>query len=221
MGLASPSHDPFIVYPGRALGRHVIGLACAVVVTVGLFWAMHRLVTPSWQALDAPQFGQLLDFVRVVREETVARRDPKPEPPPQPLQPPAAPTLPQPDPVRPVVVPVIAPPVPVASRIDLSPAGFSLGEGDGEYLPLVKVAPIYPRRALNRGIEGHVIVEFTVTEHGAVRDARVVERVPDSGLFDAAALTAVEKFKYKPRILDGSAVAVTGVRNKITFRLER
>jgi protein TonB len=221
MDLVSPTRDPFIVYPGRALGRHLCGLACAAVVTVGLFWAMHRLVTPPWQAIDAPQLGQLLDFVRVVSEETVARRDPKPEPPPLPLQPPTAPPLPQPDPVRPVVVPVIAPPVPVASRIDLSPGGFSLGEGDGEYLPLVKVAPIYPRRALNRGIEGHVIVEFTVTEHGAVRDARVVERVPDSGLFDAAALTAVEKFKYKPRILDGSAVAVTGVRNKITFRLER
>jgi protein TonB len=221
MGAAPVPVEPKAMHPLHAVGRHAVGIGCAVVVTLGLFWAMQRLITPSWQALEAPHHGQLLDFVRVVREETVSRREPKPEPPPQPLEPPATPPLPRLDPARPVVTPVIAPPVPVSSRIDLTPSGFSLGEGDGEYLPLVKVAPIYPRRALNRGIEGYVIVEFTVTEHGAVRDARVVERVPDSGLFDAAALAAVEKFKYKPRILDGTAVAVTGVRNKITFRLER
>ena len=220
MGHASVTHDPFAAHPGRAFGRHVVGLACAVAVTVGLFWAMHWLITPPWEALAPLQRGQLLEFVRVVREERVERRAPKPEPPPMPRQPPAEPPIPQLDPMRPVVVPFVAPPLPVATRIDLTPSGFSLSDGDGEYLPLVKVAPIYPRRALNRGIEGYVIVEFTVTEHGAVRDARVVERVPDSGLFDAAALAAVEKFKYKPRILDGSAVAVTGVRNKITFRLE-
>ena len=41
--------------------------------------------------------------------------------------------------------------------------GLALESGDGEYLPIVKVAPVYPRRALQRGIEGFVIVEFTVT----------------------------------------------------------
>ena len=47
-------------------------------------------------------------------------------------------------------------------------SGLALDAGDGEYLPIVKVQPIYPRRALQRGIQGYVIVEFTVTKNGSV-----------------------------------------------------
>ncbi len=61
--------------------------------------------------------------------------------------------------------------------------GLALESGDGEYLPIVKVAPVYPRRALQRGIEGFVIVEFTVTKQGAVRDPIVVEANP-SGILN-------------------------------------
>ena len=53
---------------------------------------------------------------------------------------------------------------PVNTSISLSSSGFGLAPSDGEYLPIVKVQPVYPRRALSRGIEGYVIVEFTVTK---------------------------------------------------------
>lgn len=85
-------------------------------------------------------------------------------------------------------------------------------------LPIVKVAPIYPDRALEEGIEGHVLLEFAVTETGAVRDAVVLEANP-SGVFERAALNAVGKFKYKPRIVDGKPVETTGVRNRFSFEI--
>ena len=81
------------------------------------------------------------------------------------------------------------------------------------------MAPIYPQRAIDRGIEGYVIVEFTVTKTGAVRDPRVVEYEP-STIFNKAALAAALKFKYKPRIVNGEPIEVRGVLNKITFQLE-
>ena len=90
-------------------------------------------------------------------------------------------------------------------------------EGDVS-LPIVKVAPIYPDRALKEGIEGHVLLEFVVTETGAVRNAVVLEANP-SGVFERAALKAVAKFKYKPRIVDGRPVETTGVRNRIAFEI--
>ena len=95
--------------------------------------------------------------------------------------------------------------------------GFSGSEG--EYLPVVKVQPIYPRRALQRGISGYVVVEFTVTKSGSVTDVKVVEEEP-SGIFSRSAMNAASKFKYKPRIVDGKAVDVIGVRNKIVFNIE-
>lgn len=90
-------------------------------------------------------------------------------------------------------------------------------EGEIE-LPIVKVAPIYPERAIKEGIEGDVLLEFVVTETGAVRDAVVVEAKP-SGVFEQAALNAVGKFKYKPRIVDGEPVETTGVRNRFSFEI--
>ena len=78
---------------------------------------------------------------------------------------------------------------------------------------------MYPRRAQSRGIEGYVIVEFTVTKLGATKDIRVVESVPP-GIFDKASVQAAAKFKYKPRVVDGQPIEVPGVQNKITFELE-
>ena len=96
--------------------------------------------------------------------------------------------------------------------------GLALETSDGEYLPIVKVAPVYPRRALSRGIEGYVIVEFTVTKQGTVKEPQVIKAEPES-LFDRAAMDAALKFKYKPRVVNGEAVEVAGVQNKISFQI--
>ncbi|MXY55396.1 MAG: energy transducer TonB, partial [Gammaproteobacteria bacterium] len=87
------------------------------------------------------------------------------------------------------------------------------------YLPIVRVQPTYPRRALTRGIEGWVLVEFVVTETGTVRDPVVLVADPP-GFFERAALRAVVKFKYKPKVAGGKAVAVSGVRSRIVFEME-
>ena len=68
-------------------------------------------------------------------------------------------------------------------------------------------------------IEGFVVVEFIVTKTGSVKDAQVVKAQPE-GVFDRAALDAVAKFKYKPRVVDGVAMEVAGVQNRITFEID-
>ena len=89
---------------------------------------------------------------------------------------------------------------------------------EGDYLPIVRVAPVYPARALSRGIEGYVDMGFTVTTTGTVRDPVVL--FSTSGLFERAAIRAVLKFKYKPRVVDGVPVDVPDVKTRITFRIE-
>ena len=97
---------------------------------------------------------------------------------------------------------------------------FSALSGEGEYLPIVKVQPVYPRRALQRGISGYVLLEFTVTKNGSVKDIVVIEEYPSS-IFRKAAIKAAEKFKYKPRVVDGEALEAHGVRNKIVFEMQQ
>jgi TonB family protein len=84
-----------------------------------------------------------------------------------------------------------------------------------EYLPVSKAAPVYPPEAVEAGLEGYVIVEFTVEASGRTADARVV--TSSNTIFDEAALDAASRFLYLPRVAGGTAMDVPGVRNKITF----
>lgn len=61
--------------------------------------------------------------------------------------------------------------------------------------PINKLKPVYPRRAMQRNIEGFVKVQFNVDATGAVTDAQVVEAKP-AKIFDKSALKAVRKLKY-------------------------
>ncbi|RUO58776.1 energy transducer TonB [Pseudidiomarina insulisalsae] len=199
--------------------RFLAALAAAAVVTLGLFYLMQSFITGGEGAMSEPPRGSVLDFVRVKPEEVVQEKERKPQRPPEPEQPPE--DLPQPQ----------------MDSSDLQPGegsydfsavaqsdtgltgGMNLDASDGEYLPIVKVQAAYPRRALQRGIEGYVVVEFTVTKQGTVREPRVVAAEPEQ-IFDQAALDAVVKFKYKPRVVNGEAVEVHGVQNRITFEID-
>ena len=200
--------------------RLAIGLLLAALVTLLLLWTMQFLIATADRSLDESSVGRLVDFVRIKRDETVQRKSTKPEKPPMPKAPPPQPPQPELDDVKPQAEKIGITPVDVNPEIDLSAGGFSFGAGEGDYLPIVKVAPIYPQRALSRGIEGFVVLEFTVTKQGTVKDVKVIDSEPKTSIFHRAAIKAALKFKYKPRIINGQAVEVPGVRNIITFKLE-
>ena len=87
---------------------------------------------------------------------------------------------------------------------------------DANYTPIYKKSPVYPRRAIVRGIEGYVLLEFTVTREGGVRDPMVVDANPPK-IFDQAAIDAVLQFRYIPQVSNGVPVEVVGVTNRIAF----
>ena len=200
-------------------GRYLLGLVFSVMVTLGLLWSMQALIAGGKNVLtDAPR-GNVLDFIRLKKEQQLVKKERKPQKPVKPKEPPppmAQPKMQQSNPNANAVSTNFA--ANIETDIGLS-NGLSLGSGDGDYLPIVKVAPIYPRRAQSRGIEGYAIVEFTVTANGSVQAPLIVEAKPE-GVFDRAAMDAALKFKYKPRVVDGVAMAVSGVRNKISFQID-
>jgi len=195
--------------------RYLSGLGLGVVTTFLLFYLMQALIQSDKSALNEGVKGKLIDFVRVQEDVEVQTRTRKPTPPPPPDEPP--PDAPTPDfdsSSQSVGVDVGA----VDVKVDVNVGGMGGFSSDGEYLPIVKVAPVYPRRAQTRGIEGYVLLEFIVTATGSVRDPRVVESKPP-GIFDSAAMQAALKFKYKPKVVNGEPIEVAGVRNLITFEL--
>jgi protein TonB len=198
--------------------RLAIGLAIGLAVTAGLFWMMQYLIVTADRTLNEGNTGALLDFVRLKRDESIERRQLKPKKPPPPEAPPPQPPTPKLDNLNPSADKIAIAAVPVETDIEMS-GGFSLGVGEGDYLPIVKVAPIYPARALQRGLEGFCVVQYTVTSLGTTRDPFVVEEQCSSSLFHRASVQAALKFKYKPRVIDGNAVEVPGVQNKFTFEI--
>ncbi len=205
-------------YQTGGLIRVVIGAIVALTVTLSLFWLMQYLIATADRGLNEETAGHLLDFVRVKRDESIERRQLKPKKPPPPEAAPPQPPTPQLDNLNPNAEKIAIAAVPVETDIEMT-GGFSLGVGEGDYLPIVKVAPIYPNRALSRGVEGFCVVMYTVTRLGTTKDPVIVQSQCTSSLFHKASLSAAMKFKYKPRIIDGEAVEVPGVQNKFTYEI--
>jgi protein TonB len=194
--------------------RYVIAIGIGAAVTFGLLFVMQYMIASGQNALGDNEAFRIVDFVRVERNEVVEKKKEKPEKPPEPEQ---APEMPEPQLTNfdsTLRIAMAAPAVTMNSSLN----GLGFGVSDGEYLPIVKVAPVYPPRAAARGLEGYVVVQYTVTTTGDTRDVTIVES--SSSLFDRAAVESAQKYKYKPRVIDGTAVEVAGVTTRIEFVLE-
>jgi protein TonB len=202
------------VRTAQDLFRFVVPLLLGTAFVVVMFWVLHGLISHGKGPNKAEDNLPTVDFVRLNRafDLEVKQRTP-----------PKMPEKPEPSPSAPSQqVQMAAAPAPSAVNIGnmALEAGFGLASSDGEYLPIVKVAPMYPPSAQARGQEGWVLLEFTVTVSGSVADPVVIESQPP-GVFDEAAKRAVIKFKYKPRVESGKAKAVSHVQHLITFKMDK
>jgi len=109
--------------------------------------------------------------------------------------------------------------VEVDTTIELSSA--SISATDGDYLPLVAIAPQYPTRAASRGIQGWCLVSFTVDGFGnVIEDTIIVVDAEPPSIFDRSSERAARRFKFQPRVVDGEGVEVSGVQYLFTYILE-
>jgi protein TonB len=200
---------------GDSKVRIIVSVLLALPVVVGLFMVMHSLIDRDFKNPEVSN-QKIADLVQPDEEIQLETNSKKPEKVEDPEEPPPEIDMARLDLDMDTNVDNIAP----AAAIDISISTSGMSSGDGEYLPIVKVAPIYPRRAQTRGISGYCIVEYTVTTSGAIRDPVAVDCQP-SGVFEKASVKASTKFKYKPRVVDGEAIEVAGVQNKFTYELEQ
>lgn len=199
--------------------RLPVSLVVAFFVTMGLVYGMQRLIETGERALTDDTQMLMLDFVRIQREETIEQKRLKPDKPPPPdTQPEIAPVPQDVDQSSGAVAVNFGSGRGINPGIGINVLGVSGYDlTDGDYLPLVKVTPIYPRRAQARGLNGKVIVQFTVTATGTVRDVVVIEST--NKIFEKAAVQAALRFKYRPRVVNGVPVEVTGVYHSIVFEV--
>jgi len=197
--------------------RYSVSVIAGALVTMFIVFTMQALIATASRELDQSGSRHFVDFVRVERQETTQAKDRKMERPARPEAPPPAAPPPRADSVDPVSTAFDMEAVDV--QPDLAIGGIGFESADGDYLPIVKIAPVYPWKAQTDGIEGYCIVEYTVTTTGAVKDIKVVEADPRA-VFDKASIEAAGKFKYRPRVVNGEPIEVQGVRNLFQYSLE-
>lgn len=196
--------------------RFLFAGGLAAVVTASLVFLMHVLIQTNIKAPEKGREYKIPDIVMPEREIVTEYDTSKPDRPDEVDEPP--PEMPDLEFDTPETsndgISISGP------KIDkpkvAGPGGFG---GDGEMIPITKIAAQYPSRAASRGIEGTCTVQFTVTEIGTTAD--IVEAECEQRVFLRASIKAASKFKYKPRVVDGKAVKVPGVQNRFVFELAK
>ena len=196
--------------------RIPIAAVTGALFTASMFWLLWSLIETSFEAGERAEASRI-EFSRMRRDTEVAtKRDEKVErerPPPTPETPRMAFSAGGIDNNVASLSPV------VDARGAMSRMTMSAGS-DRDVIPLVRINPDYPPRALQRGLEGWVQVQFTITPTGTVKDAIVVNAEPKN-IFDDAALKAIARWRYNPKVEAGVAVERVGVQTVIRFQLEQ
>jgi protein TonB len=199
----------------------------SLIVTLVLFYTIAQLIynqpTPPKHILKRPQLSILPEFDTSTVED---KKKASSEPPPPKTAAPASPSVKMPGIAKsklPAYNSTLSMSVPAAVGESFNLNSPFLGKpGQGgsanqEIVPLVRVPPIYPRRAAIKGIEGWVKVEFTVLETGDVANVTVLSAKPRR-IFDRAAINAISSWKFRPKISNGKPVKERATQI-ITFKL--
>jgi len=202
--------------------RYAVSALVGTTAAVVMLWLMQLLVTSPSQQLPIVDSPRLVEFVRLKRLEKLQLKERTPPPPPKQAAPPPRPRLDLRADTQPP-----APVLDMAMNLDV-PLNFGDGpwigpqtvmQADSSFVPLSRLPPRYPYKAAQRGIEGWVRVEFDVTATGSVENVEVIESDPP-GVFDKAAIRAVSRWRFKPRMVEGKAVPGKATQ-VVDFKLEK
>ncbi len=201
-------------------GRLLIPVILATIVTAGCLFVMQKLITIKSTIID-PDMTQVsiravsIDLVEKPRE--IRTRPIKVLPTEPPVSVDSEQVFDRPK-IRSITA-QIAESSSLADLIDNQIDQFQFSPPVTDLVPVMVVNPVYPFGAQVRGIEGEVLVEFSVSIDGRVINPLVVEANPE-GIFNKAALSAIQDFRFRAPRLDGESFPVSKTRLKFYFRLE-
>ncbi|WP_105167608.1 energy transducer TonB [Pseudoalteromonas sp. T1lg23B] len=193
-------------------------LACAVaggvVMTGAAFVFMHNLITQDNIRVPSSTPTTIVELPQLKEDTPVQEGRKLPEPPKMQPPPPRLVAEPTPDPTLTSGIPV----APEISVNKIKIAGPSFTEQGQEATPVVRSEPKYPIEAARDGVEGWVQLSFAVAKSGEVINISVTDAEPKR-TFDRAAIAALKRWKYRPKIENGQAVVQNNQSVVLEFKL--
>ncbi|WP_153301528.1 TonB family protein [Endozoicomonas arenosclerae] len=205
--------------------RYLISLGLGFAVALGLFAVMNALVNSNKHELVNADDTRISEFIRLQRPETIKEKK-REIPKPQPKKPPPPPEMKISQQVDKPVIEQVKMDIPKMD-VDLD---LAVGDGVGSFassgvassggpVALNKFSPMYPRKALQSGLGGSVVFQYTVSKEGRVTDVKILREKPRGKGFGKAIKKAAAKWKFKPAMEDGVAIARTQ-QQEYEFTLE-
>ncbi|WP_181898449.1 energy transducer TonB [Alteromonas aestuariivivens] len=198
--------------------RLLTHIAMGVAITFGLFVLMAKLIENNDVGSVAPQAEPIGPIILAIEDPETITKDPiKPR-----EKPVTRPQTPRteveitPNQIEPHFS--LVPPG-IGNSIEIKPE-FGAGASDMAATPQLRVDPSYPPEAARDGIEGWVKLGFSITASGGVADIVVLDAEPKR-IFDRAAKKALSKWKYKPKMENGSPVSQSNMYVLLEFNLNQ
>lgn len=202
--------------------RIVLFLLGACAFTLGLFWVMQQMISGPTNQFDQLEPRAQVDFVRLKHETRTELKDRRRSEPPKPQQPQmpkqsVSQDAPIDSPKIDINMPDIAMDMNISQQSMLGDAIVGMGFGDSDVIPLVRMSAQYPQRAIRQKIEGFVTARLFINPEGTVDNVEIVQAEP-RGVFEREAIRALYRYKFKPKMESGHAIAQVAVQT-IEFKL--
>ena len=202
--------------------RLLLALPIAAAMGIALFSFMAWMVDNGHHRTQENSETLSFNMVMVESEQEVQRRQRAvPEKPKAPEPPPEAQVSTSKAEVTPINPMSSIPALDLNTSISglaISAPTFSDFGSNQQAMPLYRVEPRYPAKALKRGAEGYVLMSFTIDETGRPVDIEITDAKPRR-MFERNAIRALKKWKYQPKVIEGKAIAQVGQTVKLEFEL--
>ncbi len=217
--------------------RFLFAFPVALFISYGLVIIMAWMVDLNTQELKSERQPMQFTIVTTDNQEPSQRKSRLlPEPPPLKPQPP------QPPEIKPQLNPPITPALIAIPELHLNPAvsGIAISipvsgqpqatptpsaaqlavdpAQNQQVMPLHRIEPVYPPKALQRRIEGHVVLSFDINESGRPVNIKIEEESPPR-VFNREAMKALKRWKYQPMMINGQTQMRTTQRVKLEFKI--
>lgn len=206
------------------MGRLILASPIALAVTLALFSLMAWMVDNGGKSIPKPTSTLSFTMVMAEQEQDVQRRQRSvPEQPQVPQVPTQAPARSEQTAAMDVssLNPLVDLNLSTAIEgVAVNAPQFGEFSVNQQVMPLHRVEPNYPAKALQRGVEGYVTLRFNIDELGKTRDIEVVDANPKR-YFEREAMLALRNWKYQPKFMDGRAVVQTGLTVRLEFKLQK
>ncbi len=207
--------------------RVIASFFIAVMVVFSLFWVLQSMINVGTGHVVKNEDLHMVNFVNTKKEQLINKKQRVKPKKPKPKKKLIKPKVDIQKSVKSVKQPLLMEKLDLDLPLNLSSVS-ALGDAfvatggrqiSTNVIPISKIPPRYPRRAKRMRKEGYVKLEFTITTFGTVKDVKVVEAEP-VGLFESSAKRAILKWKFRPKMEEGSAIEQRAML-QIDFKLSR